>query len=114
MARVQPGMHVVDAAGEDVGRVELISMGDPEATTTAGNEELQAKPFAAVAQALGGETEPDVPEPFRSRLVRGGYLKLDGPHLFDRDRYVPGEYVREVTEDRVHLSLRKGEMPHPA
>ena len=29
MARVQEGMRVVDAAGEDLGKVEYLQMGDP-------------------------------------------------------------------------------------
>jgi len=103
--RVQRGMHVVDAAGEDVGRVDIVQMGDPQAETTAGNETLPERPFDLVATALGGEKEPDVPEPLRSRLVRGGYLKVDGPRLLASDRYVPAEYVRSVSEDRVQLSV---------
>ena len=107
---VRQGMHVVDAAGEDVGRVEMIQMGDTEAATTEGNEDRNPAPFDLVAEALGGEREPDVPEPLRSRLIRSGYLKLDGPHLMESDRYVPGDYVRDVEGDRVRLSVRKGEV----
>ena len=108
IGRVQEGMHVIDSSGEDIGRVELISMGDPEASTTAGNED-RGRPglLGDVADALGGEREPDVPEPLRSRLVREGYIKVDGPGLLDTDRYVPSEYVRDVSEDRVQLSVPK-------
>jgi hypothetical protein len=105
LERVKTGMHVVDAAGEDVGRVDLVQMGDPEATTTAGNEAKQPGAFDLVARALGGEREPDVPEPLRSQLVRKGYLKLDGPTLLAADRYVPADYVSAVAEDRVRLSV---------
>jgi hypothetical protein len=107
IARVQHGMHVVDAAGVEVGRVDFIQMGDPEASTTAGNEDVRTGPLDLAAEALGGEREPDVPEPLRSRLVRGGYIKVDGPGLGNTDRYVPGDYVREVSGDRVQLSVRK-------
>ena len=51
-----------------------------------------------------------MPEPLRSRLVRSGYLKLDGPRLLDADRYVPGDYVRDVSDDRVQLSVRRDEL----
>jgi hypothetical protein len=105
--RVQLGMHVVDAAGEDVGRVDLVQMGDPQAETTAGNEDVQHGPLDLVAAALGGEREPDVPEPLRSRLVREGYLKLDSAHLLEADRYVPAKYVRDVSRDRVLLGVRR-------
>src|SRR5207249_1306676 len=36
--RVQEGMRVIDANGDDIGSVEHLKMGDPEALTTAGNE----------------------------------------------------------------------------
>jgi hypothetical protein len=108
--RVRRGMHVVDAAGEDVGRVDFVQMGDPQSATTAGNEDIRPKPFDVVAEALGGEAEPDVPDPLRSRLVRSGYLKVDGPRLLDTDRYVPGDYIRDVSEDRVHLSVRRDDL----
>ena len=108
IGRVHEGMHVVDSSGEDIGRVEAVSMGDPQASTTAGNEE-RGRPGAIgiVAEAFGGEREPDVPEPLRSRLVREGYIKVDGPNLLDTDRYVPSDYVRDVSEDRVQLSVPK-------
>ena len=108
IGRVQEGMHVVDSSGEDIGRVEFISMGEPQAATTAGNED-RGRPgiLGDVAEAFGGEREPDVPEPLRSRLVREGYIKVDGPGLLDTDRYVPSEYVRDVSEDRVQLSVPK-------
>jgi len=107
---VQPGMHVVDAAGEDVGKVDMVRMGDPEAETTAGNNDMRSQPLDLVARAIGSEAEPDVPEPLRSRLVRTGYLKLDGAHLLDSDRYVSMDKVRDVAEDRVRLSVRRDEL----
>jgi hypothetical protein len=110
LSRVQRGMHVVDASGEDVGKVDVIHMGDPEAATTAGNETVNATPLDRVAEALGADSEPDVPEPLRSRLIRSGYIKVDGAHLLDADRYVPGKYVRSVADDRVQLSVRRSEL----
>jgi hypothetical protein len=107
---VHRGMHVVDVSGEDIGRVDLIRMGDPEATTTAGNTEITPRPLDLMAEALGGEDEPDVPEPLRSRLVRTGYLKLDGAHLLEADRYVPADKVRDVSEDKVRLSVRRDDL----
>jgi hypothetical protein len=109
--RIQPGMHVVDAAGKEVGKVEDIRMGDPEAATTEGNEPRHGDtPMDLVADALGHEAEPDVPEPMRSRLIRDGYLKLDGPNLLAADRYVPARYVRGVADDRVQLSVGREDL----
>ncbi len=107
--RVHEGMHVFDTHGQDVGRVDAVQMGDPEAATTAGNEG-RTGPLDVFAEALGDEREPDVPEPLRSRLVRSGYLKLDSSKLLAADRYVPASYVREVADDRVHLSVPGDEL----
>jgi hypothetical protein len=85
-------------------------MGDPQAATTAGNEDRPPGPIERVAEAMGGEREPEVPEPLRSRLVRSGYVKIDSPDLLDHDRYVPSEYVREVADDCVRLSVRKDDL----
>ncbi len=103
-------MHVIDATGEDVGSVDAIHMGDASAVTTAGNEDLQPTLLDRVAESLGTEAEPDVPEPLRSRLIREGYLKLDSSRLLDADRYVPADYVRGISGDRVQLSVRREEL----
>jgi hypothetical protein len=109
LEKIQPGMHVIDATGEDIGKVDAIRMGDPEAVTTAG-EEPRPTLLNEVAASLGSHTEPDVPEPLRSRLVREGYLKLDSARLLEADRYVPADYVSGVSDDRVQLSVRREEL----
>jgi hypothetical protein len=104
-------MHVIDAAGQEVGRVQMVQMGDPEAVTTAGNTDRPTGLVGMIGDAVfPGEREPDVPEPLRSRLRRSGYLKIDGPDLLDTDRYVSGERVREVSGDRVRLSVRREDL----
>ena len=110
MTQVHEGMHVVDAAGKDVGRVKLVQMGDAEADTTEGNEDRETQ-IDFFAEALGGEHEPDVAEPLRSRLIRSGFIKVDSPNPLKSDHYVPSDYVREVSGDRVRLSVRQDEMP---
>ena len=111
LSRVHEGMHVVDAAGHDVGRVQFVQMGDPEAVTTAGNDDRPRELVSQIAEAvLPDEREPDVPEPLRSRLRRSGYLKIDGPDLLDTDRYVAGNRVRDVADDRVRLSVRREDL----
>ena len=79
MSRVQEGMRVVDAAGEDLGKVEYLQMGDPEAVTTEGNEHRPDDLVGQVMErALPDESEPDVPDPLRAELQRTGYLKIGG------------------------------------
>ena len=109
--RVREGMRVVDAAGEQVGTVEAVSMGDPEAATTAGKDPRSPGLVAAVVQAVSGEGgEPDVPEPKRSQLVRSGYVKVDGPGLSGTDRYVRSDRIADATGETVTLSVTKAQL----
>jgi hypothetical protein len=108
---VQPGMVVTDGAGRLIGTVELLRMGDT-ATDTARVEE---HPSAAglVGQVFDAFvlSEPDVPEPLRSRLVRAGYLKIDGPGLFGTDRYVRADQIDAVEGDTVRLAVSASQLP---
>jgi hypothetical protein len=111
MARVQEGMRVIDAAGEDLGKVEYLQMGDPEAVTTEGNEHLPVDLVSRVVeQALPEESEPDVPEPLRAELQRTGYLKIGGHGIGGKARYVSSERVSAVSGETVRLSVRKDEL----
>lgn len=46
-----------------------------------------------------------MPEELAGRLLRLGYLKIDGPTLFERDRYVAADRVAGVEDDIVTLSV---------
>jgi hypothetical protein len=112
MSRVKEGMRVIDAAGEEVGTVEYVEMGNPEAATTAGQEVHTSGLVELAAEAIvPGEAEPDVPEPLRTRLIRTGFIKIDGPGLLAHDRYVSSERLRDVTTDQIHLTVRKADLP---
>jgi hypothetical protein len=109
---VYDGMKVVDAAGEKVGEVEYVQMGDPEAATTQGNEPADGGFLGDVARAVGGdEREPDVPEPKRSQLLRMGFIKVDGPGLLETDRYVRADRIARVADDTVTLTVTKERLP---
>jgi hypothetical protein len=110
LAQVHEGMQVLDAAGNEVGRVQYVEMGDPEAAT-APDTDKPRDIIGVVGEAVfPNEREPDVPEPLRSRLRRSGYIKIDGPDLMDTDRYVGSDRVRDVSGDRVRLSVRKDQL----
>jgi len=109
--RVQEGMRVVDATGEDIGKVAYVQMGDPAAVTTQGNQRTVTGLAARVLEGdLPDAAEPDVPNPLRASLRRTGFLKIDGKGLLDKDRYVSSERVREVSGDVVRLDVRKSEL----
>ena len=105
---VQEGMSVVDSAGEKVGKVEGVKMGDPEAATEQRNELRDTGFLGNIAEAIGGdEREPDVPGPLRARLLQSGYIKVDHGFLIETDRYVPADQIASVSGDTVHLRVPK-------
>jgi len=125
--RVVEGMRVFDVDGREIGVVEYVKFGDPEAITTQGNESENGIGFAAVPWRMNtGDTsptnrgfglpivgggEPDVEDPLRSQLLREGFVKIDGTDLFDTDRYVRADQILDVSGDSVRIALREREVP---
>lgn len=108
---IEKGMTVLDAAGEPVGTVEDVGMGDPSADTTQGNRP-QVGMIGAIAEGVTGrQPEPDVPGPMRDQLLRYGFVKIDGPGLFHTNRYVRSDRIASVTGDTVTLTVRKDDLP---
>lgn len=111
--KVREGMPVVDAAGERLGTVADVRMGDPQAATTQGNELSQPGLLGAVGMALfGDEREPDLAGPQRSQYLRYGLIKVDGAALSGADRYVRSDLIGDVTEGTVHLTVTADRLPH--
>lgn len=131
LAQVREGMKVLDAAGDEIGKVDYVKAGDPQAATTAGQETLGDRGVVAAVgsgsgasggSGVGGVTtgalgipgvggdEPDVDEPFRSELLRTGFIKVDGKGWFDKDRYLTPDQIASVSGDSVTLSRRKDDL----
>jgi hypothetical protein len=102
--RVRLGMKVVDVNGEEVGKVDEVKMGGPGAATVGADEPAGPDLIAGV---FGADAEPDVPEPLRSRLLRFGYVKIDGTGWIDTDRYVTADQIGRVVGDTVTLLVDK-------
>ncbi len=98
---VREGVRVVDVAGEDVGTVAEVTMGDAQAVTGEG-QQGSGGTSALVAAFTAG---PTIPEQERERLVRLGHLRIGGG-LLSGDRYVTADHVVGVDGDRVQLDVR--------
>ncbi len=112
--QVREGMRVVDAGGEQVGTVEYVHFGDPQAATV---DTASAVQPGGLAQAIGevfapDEAEPDLPEPLRSRYLRHGFIKVDGGGIpgFETDRYARAEEIAAVSGDTVALRVHRDEL----
>lgn len=107
IADVAPGMTVVDSNGAEVGKVETVKMGDPEAVTTEGQHVGESEGVVrALADSVFG-AEPDVPGPLAARLLRIGYVKVDGKGLLEADRYVAADEIAEVADRTIRLTVPK-------
>ncbi|MDQ1744544.1 MAG: hypothetical protein QOE23_2883 [Pseudonocardiales bacterium] len=91
--QVVEGMRVVDGDGEEVGKVEFVKMGDPEAVTIAGEDP---------------NTMPLVRSPFAERLLRVGYIQIDRKGLFAGDAYAAATQIERVAGGTVYLNVPKG------
>jgi sporulation protein YlmC with PRC-barrel domain len=104
--QIHHGMRVVDANGETIGHVDYMKMGDPGAVTV---DSVTPPAPGLWGSAIGGG-EPDVPEPLRSRLLRQGYVKVDGKGWIDVDRYVPADEIAGIAGDTVTLTVDKNHL----
>lgn len=98
---VREGMDVFDAAGRRIGTVASVKMGDPEAITAQGQQAEQPGGLVgALVSVLDGPT--DLPKERRHRLLRLGYLEINGPGIGNH-HYESADAVDRVTGDGVIL-----------
>ncbi len=109
IVQVRAGMTVRDARGQDLGTVERVEIGNPDAATTRGNASAHHDIITdVISAALGGDA--DVPEPKRSQLLRYGFIRIDGPGLTDTDRFVRSDHIANVSGNTVTLSVTKEQL----
>lgn len=108
--RIREGMRVIDAAGGDIGAVEFVKMGDPGATTVGADAPRDGGFLQDIAGVFGFDSEPDLPDELRARLMRVGFIKIDGKGLTDSDRYVMADKIAGVSSDTVRLTLPKNRL----
>jgi len=108
--QVREGMKVIDSTGEELGKVELVKMGDPAAATIGADAPRDGGFLQGVAEAFGFEQEPDVPQGLRDRLMRIGFIKVDGAGITASARYIMADKVAGVSGDAVRLKVSKDQM----
>ena len=107
--QVRIGMRVVDRNGDEIGRVEDVKMGDPEAVTPRGQSLNQGDGLlGALAQGLGGG--PDLPQQLSQRLLRTGFVQVDGKGWFSGDLYASPDDIAEVAGDDVQLAVTRDQL----
>ena len=104
LSQIREGMRVVDVNGEELGKVELVQFGDPEAASVS---PIVLHDRIGLLSAIFGGPEPHVAEPFFSHLLRLGFVKIDGRGWIDTDYYVTPDMVKSVSGNTVTLKLPK-------
>jgi hypothetical protein len=99
---VREGMDVIDASGEKVGTVKAVKMGDPQAVTAEGQKVGEREGIIdALADAF--TSTGDLPDERRERLLRLGYIEVEGAGL-SHDFVEAADAVESVTGDAVRLT----------
>jgi len=107
---VHRGMTVLDVNGDNVGKVDQVKMGDPQAVTTRGQElDTEAGWMDVLARSVGGGGL-DVPPERAQRLVRVGFMKVDARGWFNSDLYVEPQQIAGVVGEEVHLRVHRDDL----
>ena len=105
MEQVREGMKVVAADGDDIGTVDSLKMGNPEAVTDEGQTVGEsAGPIAEfIGDAFG---DLGLPKEREERLRRVGYIHVEGKWL-SHDSYVAADEIDRVENDTVYLKVNQ-------
>jgi hypothetical protein len=117
LTQVYEGMKVFDEAGDKIGTVEYVYLGDlaeaadeydqgDESPSIFGDHESSLIEEFARDVALGEQ----VRNPWREQLLRHGFLRINRTGLFAADRYATPDQIASVSDDHVTLRVRRGEL----
>ncbi|MDM4722017.1 hypothetical protein QTQ03_21405 [Micromonospora sp. WMMA1363] len=109
LSRVTTGMRVLDAAGTNIGTVDLVQRGDPNAVTV---QAPTADPGSSLDELIESTAteEPDVPADLAARLRHAGYLKVSTDQVSTGAVYVLADQIAAVT-DAVRLDVPLTDLP---
>ncbi|MGC4804938.1 hypothetical protein [Micromonospora sp. DT233] len=107
---VTTGMRVVDVTGAEIGVVDLVQRGDPNAVTV---QAPTADPGGSLNELIESAAldEPDVPADLAAHLLRTGYLKVATDLAPTGAVYVAADRIAAVADGRVRLDVPAGSLP---
>ncbi|MGK5441341.1 hypothetical protein ACSNN7_05855 [Micromonospora sp. URMC 105] len=110
ISRVTTGMRVIDTVGVEVGTVDLVQRGDPNAVTV---QAPTVDPGGSLNELIESAAvdEPDVPADLAARLLRTGYLKVSTELARTGAVYVPADQIAAVTDGQVRLGVGVADLP---
>ena len=110
VSQVTTGMRVIDIDGTEVGTVDLVQRGDPNAVTV---QAPTADPGSSLDELIESTAadEPDVPADLAARLLHSGYLKVSTNLVRTGAVYVLAEQIDAVTDGQVRLDVPARDLP---
>lgn len=104
------GLQVVDRRGCEVGKVEFVKLGDPAAVMpssqhASGDGDL----MSTLAEAMV-DCRPDLPTKIAERMLRLGFVKVDGSGTTDTDLYIPADEIASIIDGTVRLAVTLDEL----
>lgn len=108
IGQLKEGMPVLDASGNDIGKVGYIQMSDPNAATVEPGVDQSVFDDRTVFTDTGDDGN------VTERMRHTGYFKLDAKGLFSSDKYITPEMIDSVSEGAVRLKYDKDNIPEPA
>ncbi|KXK62879.1 hypothetical protein AWW66_05990 [Micromonospora rosaria] len=111
ISRVTTGMRVVDSTGADVGTVDLVQRGDPNAVTVQGTP--NADPGSSLDELIESTAveEPEVPADLAARLLHSGYLKVSTDLVPTGAVYVLADRIAAVADGELRLTVPAADLP---
>jgi hypothetical protein len=115
LQRVHEGMEVYDLEDEKLGEVDQVYFG--EVSTTADEFGMGSATEGSTYTGTTGDSllhdlaevfdaDEDLPETVRGRLLRQGFIRIEGG-LFGSDRYIMPDQIASVSKDAVRLSVHR-------
>jgi hypothetical protein len=114
LQQIREGMDVYDANGEQVGTVDSVHFGEPEAITTE-SDRGRGEGGGGTENPLGGDSDGSLfdildlglgPEA-NERMQRFGYITIDGKGLFSGKKFASSQEITSVSGNEVALSATK-------
>ena len=111
ISRITTGMRVIDSTGVEIGTVDLVQRGDPNAVTVQGPP--TADPGSSLDELIESTAveEPDVPADLAARLLHSGYLKVSTDLARTGAVYVLAERIATITDDEVRVDVPVEDLP---
>lgn len=114
LSKIHKGMVVYDEAQNEIGTVEYVQFGDEDplrpgtrAVTPGETGESGQWLMESIADVFAPD---DLPETLRERLLLYGFVRVDGPGLFNADRYIFPNQIQSVNGNRITLNISKNEL----